>query len=101
MKFNITRLIDIQKLTKVLDNGLRKLDFANNFESQVAEDIVISATSEASIRNELNFIPKKYIIVSQSGNGLVTKSSTEWTSEYLYLYNNGASEVTITVIFFK
>jgi hypothetical protein len=87
-------------LTRLLAVGLRDLSFTDNYVS-FEETIVIPATSEFRVRNSLNVEPSRYIIVSQEGNGLITKSTTEWTDDFLYLYNNGSVTVTITVIFFK
>lgn len=100
MKFRIEGLKTFKSLVKELALGLRRLDFSNNFES-FEVSVEISATSEASIRNQLNFIPTRYIIVSQTGNGLITKGTTEWDNNYLYLYNNGAVTVNATVIFLR
>ena len=100
MKFNLERIEDIINLTRQLAVGLRDLSFGDNFRNMKAE-ITIPATSEAQIRNTLNFIPGEYIIVSQTGNGVITKGTTEWSNDFLYLYNNGAIDVTITVRFFK
>lgn len=100
MRFGLEKLRDYRELIKELANGLLKLDLLNNFES-FETNVVISATSEKQIRNQLTFIPSRYIIVSQLGNGLITKSSTEWTKNYLYLYNNGAVEVTAKIIFMR
>ena len=100
MKFNLERIKDIVNLTRQLSVGLRDLSFTDNF-SSFKETIVIPATSEYRIRNSLNLAPTEYIITSQEGNGLITKGTTEWTDNFLYLYNNGAVPVTITVIFFK
>ena len=63
--------------------------------------VTISATSELEIRNELTFEPTRYIILSQTGNGLITKGTSTWTSNNIYLYNNGAESVTLTVFFMK
>lgn len=100
MKINLERLEDIKNLTKQLAVILRNLDLLNNFGSYEAE-LVIPATTEGRIRHDLNVIPTRYIIVSQEGNGLVTKGTTEWTDKYAYFYNNGASEVTIKVNILK
>lgn len=100
MKFRIEGLKSFASLIKELALGLRRLDFINNFES-FEVSVEISATSEAQVRNQLKFIPSRYIIVSQTGNGLVTKSTTEWDLNYLYLYNHGASTVNVTVIFLR
>lgn len=104
MKFRLEGLKDLAQLVKELANGLRNLDFSNNFngfQTTVSNDPTVS--QDIKIRNELTFIPTKYIILSQEGNALITKHATnEWTSDYLYLYNNDASNaVTITVLFLK
>jgi len=100
MKINLERIKDVVNLTRQLAVGLRDLTFGDNFNS-AEHEVTITATSEYRIRNSLNFIPTRYIIVNQTGNGLVTKGTTEWTSDYIYLYNNGGVSVTITVIFLK
>ena len=100
MKFNLERIEDIINLTRQLAVGLRDLTFGDNFKSfEITSDI--AATTELKIRNQLSFVPTKYIIVSQTGAGQVTKGTSTWDENHLYLYNNGASSVTITVIFFK
>ena len=100
MKFRLEQLRDIKGLIRDLSNGLRNLSFGDNFQSfeQVVE---IAATTELSIRNQLTSIPKKYIIVDQTGNGLITRGTTEWSTDYLYLYNNGAVTVTATIVFME
>lgn len=101
MKFRISQVSDLPTLIRELANGLRKLTFTDNFNGFKATDIVIPATSEKEVRNTLKFIPNTYIILSQSGNGLVTKGTTAWDSNYLYLYNNGSVSVTITILFME
>lgn len=99
MKFSIENIRKIEYLVRELATGLIKMDLNENFES-FEETITIPATSDYTVRNKLSFIPSKYIIVSQEGNGLVTKkSNTDWTSDFLYLTNNGSVDVTITIIF--
>jgi len=100
MKFNLERIEDIINLTRQLAVGLRDLSFSDNFKS-FEESVTIPSSSEARIRNTLNFIPSKYIIVSQEGDGVITKGTTTWDSDHLYLYNNGSVSITITVIFFR
>lgn len=100
-KFSIERLREIGTLVKELAIGLRDLNFTDNFTS-FSKTVTISATSESQIRNELTTIPSKYIITDQTGNGLVTRSSsTEWNNNYLYMYNHGSNEVTLTIEFLK
>jgi hypothetical protein len=100
VKFRIEGLNSLKSLVKELALGLRNLTFGDNFNGFVKE-VTISATSEAAIRNELQYIPNYFIILSQSGNGLLTKGSTDWSSDYLYIYNNGAVSVTATILFTK
>ena len=99
MKFNIERLFDIRDLVKELSIGLLRLNFDDNFES-FEQTVEITAGSTAEIRNRLQFIPSKYIITSQTGNGVVTKTGT-WTLDKLFLINNGAVTVNINVTFLK
>lgn len=93
MKFNIENLKEIGRLTKELAAGLRKLTLPNNFQG-FEVNVTIPATSEQSVRNSLNFVPTRYIILSQTGNGLITKSSTTaWNLNKLYFYNHGSATV--------
>ena len=100
MKFNIERIEDIINLARQLAVGLRDLTFDDNFKS-FKTTVEISATSEAKIRNQLNFIPTEYIITSQEGAGQVTKGTTTWDSNYLSFKNNGTVEATVKIIVFK
>lgn len=99
MKFNIERLQKISQLTRNLAVGLRNITFGDNFNS-FETTVTIGAGLETRIRNPLTLQPTRYIIVSQKGNGLITKSGT-WSNEHVYLTNNGAVEVTATIIFFE
>ena len=101
MKFRIQTLKDLTAVIKELSIGLRDLSFSDNFTS-FEKTVVIPATSESRIINELTVRPTKVIITGQKGNGLVTKSpTTEWTDTQLYMYNNGAEEVTVDLLFIK
>lgn len=100
MKFNIDRVRDVAKLVKELAVGLIDLSFADNFVSFEAT-MVIAATTEEKVRNQLSFIPTRYLVVSQEGGGLITKGTTAWSNDFLYLYNNGASTATIKIVFLR
>lgn len=100
MKFNLTSAKDLTDLAKKLAHGLVRLRFEDNMESQKEVALVIPASSTLTIRNKLTFIPSQYIITSQEGNGLITKTGV-WTNKFLYLNNNGLVDVTITVIFMR
>lgn len=100
MKFNLTSAKDLIDLAKKLTVGLSKLSIEDNMEVFKLVDLEIEAGDTVTIRNKLTFVPSQYIITSQTGNGLVTKTGT-WDSNFLYLINNGSNDVTITVIFMR
>jgi len=84
---------------KSLFAGLLKLSFKDNFQSFTVEELTIPAGTEVSITNQLGTIPTARLIVRQTGDGLVTDGV--WDLQTVRLFNNGAVDVTITVIFFK
>jgi len=100
MKFNLASIKDLVDLVNKLSIGLRQLTFEDNMDSFSVQDLEITSGDIATIRNKLTFIPNKYIITSQIGYGVVTKTGT-WTKDLLYLQNNGPDPVTITVIFMR
>tara|TARA_B100000902_G_scaffold382728_1_gene420745 strand:- start:375 stop:695 length:321 start_codon:yes stop_codon:yes gene_type:complete len=106
MKFNLTSAKDLIDLAKKLTVGLRKLSIEDNMEVFKVKDLEITAGSTVTIRNKLTFVPSQYIITSQKGNALVTKTGT-WTNKFLYLKNNiphtevSGNDVIITVIFMR
>jgi hypothetical protein len=96
---------DLWTWMRDLSVGLIKINFAENFESFRVENLVIKSGTEVAIANQLqskanNSIPTSRIIVRQTGNGLVTDGQA-WTTNLVYLFNNGPDDVTVTVIFFK
>ena len=100
MKFNLVSAKTVTDLVKQLKLGLRKLSFEDNLEGFTVKDLKIKANDDVTIQNKLTFVPKQYIITSQVGNGLVTKTGS-WTQSQLYLKNNGNEEVTITIFFMR
>lgn len=100
MKFSLENLGGLKQVIRELSSGLTKLTFQDNFEGFDAEDIVITSGSEAKIRNELKFIPTRYIITMQEGNGLLAKSGV-WTKDHLYMTNHGPDTVTATIRFLR
>lgn len=100
MKFNIENLQDIFKLTKELAIGLKRLNLLDNFTGGEIE-IQIDASSEKKVRNSLTFVPTRYIIVDQTGNGLITRGTTPWSSNFLYFQNHGANSVTAKIFLMR
>lgn len=91
--------VDLYSWMSSLFSGLLKLSFKDNFETFTSADVTIPAGQEVSITNQLGFIPSGRLIVRQTGDGVVTDG--EWDLQTIRLLNNGAVDVTITVIFFK
>ena len=84
---------------KNLTTGLNgRLNFDENFNSFLAEDIEITTGATAIIPNELDVIPTERYIVKQIGDGANTDG--EWNLVSLKLVNNGLVTVTISVRFF-
>lgn len=83
-----------------LKSGINgKLNFDENFQSFLAENVVIGAGATALISNALNVVPNERYIVRQTGNGVITDGV--WDINTLRLVNNGAVSVTISVRFFN
>jgi hypothetical protein len=101
MKFSLETSLDIKELIKELSHGLYKLSLEENMEAFKVEDLKIGANSEVQVKNKLKFTPKQYIITSQQGGGLITKSDKDWKTGYLSLTNSGSTEATITIIFMR
>lgn len=91
---------DLSSNFRELSNGLKKLDFLNNFESFIVT-VEIPAGQEVAIENKLrDSIPTKRFIV-RSNSYQITDGVSEWSKQYIYLQNAGASTATATVLFLK
>lgn len=104
MKFNLSISQNLKDLITKLNMGLGKITFEDNMESFKVENIEITSLETVSIRNELTFIPTKYIIVSQEGHGVVTRSKlngVDWNINNVFLINHGPDTATVTVIFMR
>lgn len=82
-----------------LNFALERLSFFSNFRSEYLEDIEIPASSTARFSHGLGEIPKSRLILRQTGGGLITDG--DFTTNYIELVNNGASEATISVVLFR
>lgn len=79
---------------------LTRLNFADNFESYIAQDVSLAASSETQIVYKLPSQKKAkyFIVLDQTGNGVLARGSTDWTSNYAYIHNYGATTVTATIL---
>lgn len=94
MKFSYN--VDLRELSF----GLTRLSFRDNFESSMIDDIVIPAGQERQISYKLvdGKVGRYFINLGQVGNGLVTKGATPWTANLISLVNNGAEQVTLSIV---
>lgn len=98
--------VDLWSWLKDLANGILKINFRDNFQSFIVEDITIPAGTEVSIANQFaksypGNIPSGRIIIRQRLNdGLVIDGDTKWTENHVYLKNPSASDVIVSVLFF-
>lgn len=97
MKFSLGRVTALDKLVKELENGLRKLDFLNNFQS-FEVIATFGPNEEIQITNRLQDIPKYYIIGRRDSPGDIVDGDQPWTQEAVYLKNTSANTITATII---
>jgi hypothetical protein len=91
----------MKTLTRNLAILLRGLTFKDNFRSFTYSG-TLSANGETKIRNQLTQIPNRYIIGFQTGNALITASTTEWTSDWIYMQNhNATNDAVVNIIFWR
>jgi hypothetical protein len=99
MKFRLEGLKDIKRIVKELSVGLRNLTFADNFTS-FEVDVTIGNGSTIIVRNQLDVIPTRYLIVSNDGDGTISKGSP-WDLNYISFKNNGSIEADVKIIITK
>lgn len=90
MKFSLENIGNIRQLINHLSSGLKRLNFTDNFEGTEIS-ITIASGAEVQVRNPLNYIPTRYIVLEQTGNSTISKSNT-WTTDFIYFTNFGAAE---------
>ena len=99
MRFRGTVLNTLPGLVKELGVLFKDLSLEDNFSSYKIEDLALPANTETKIRNGLDHLLTKYLIVKQTGNALITAGDTVWTNDFLYLKNHDASNsATISTI---
>jgi hypothetical protein len=95
---DLDKVIERLNLTiEYLNYIMKSLSFSANFNGYVAT-ATIPATSSVKIQHFLGVKPKYRLILNQTGNGVITDIPSEWTDKVISLYNNGASEVTVTLL---
>jgi hypothetical protein len=98
--------VDLWSWLKDLSNGLFKIDFQENFQAFIVQNVSIPAGMEVSIANQFRtaypgIVPSGRIITRQKGNANIIDGNTPWTSTHLYLLNPSANDAVVSVLFFK
>lgn len=83
MIVNLKGADNIDKLTKILEVAFSTLTFEDNMEGFVA-NVTLQPNKNTDIANKLTFVPSKYIIINQTGKGLIQKGGS-WNKESLSL----------------
>ena len=122
MIVNLKAADNLEKLSKILETAFSTLSFEDNMEAFVAK-VSLQPNKPTSIGNKLTFVPSKFIIVDQTGRGLIQRggswsrdsvslkiSPVEYTLEKEFDSNGNlidvklepvAESVTATVVFMK
>ncbi len=98
--------VDLWGWIKDLSISILKLDFYQNFQTFTLRDLMIPPNSQIAISNAFKrsypgTIPSARIIIRQQGNAVITDGNLPWDENHVYLFNNSANTVVISVIFFR
>lgn len=115
MKFSLDNIVNIKDLVSELSAGLIKLTLEENIEGFLVKDIKFRRKEKIVVKNQADFIPSKFIILDQVGNGVISRqysparvgeseiypTPTEWTSSQIFLVNTGKEPVIATIYFMR
>ena len=98
--------VDLWSWLKELTTGLLKINFQENFQAFIVNNVRIPVGKEVAVSNGFRTaypgqIPSGRIIIRQQGNANIIDGTKEWTSTQLYLLNPSANDAIISVLFFK
>jgi len=97
--------VDLWSWLKELSLGLLKINFKDNFQAFIVQNVSIPAGVEVSIANQFRtaypgMIPSGRIITRQQGNANIIDGVTPWTANQVYLLNPSANDAVVSVLFF-
>lgn len=97
--------VDLWSWLKELSLGLLKINFKDNFQAFIVQNVSIPAGTEVSIANQFRtaypgMIPSGRIIIRQQGDANIIDGTTAWTSNQVYLLNPSANDAVVSVLFF-
>ena len=88
---------ELNKLINAFNFLTKSLSLEKNFNGYITT-VTIPATSEVAIQHFLGLKPKYRLVLKQEGNGIITDVPSGWNDKIITLYNNGAVEVTATIL---
>lgn len=103
----VTKYIEVDLWTwlKEVAVGVLKINFKDNFQAFIVENISIPAGIEVAIPNGFKtrypgIIPSGRIITRQQGNANIIDGTTPWSADLVYLLNPSPNDAIVSVIFF-
>lgn len=98
--------VDLWTWLKSITTAFTKLNFEENFQSFLAENIEIPAGREVAIPNGFKnrypgLVPSGRIISRQKGDANIIDGDSAWNENLVFLKNPSANNATVSVIFFK
>lgn len=94
-KFNLRELTPYLRR---LQSQVGKLRLGENFQPSFQETVTIPAGESLLIKNRLQVVPAKRLIVRQSSY-FISDGDT-WSEDYVSLKNDDSSDAIVTVIFY-
>lgn len=95
--------IDLWTWAREVTSAFGRINFTDNFQAFIVNNLSIPNGKEVSIPNQLPLgqIPTGRIITRQTGNANIIDGDSPWTQNFLYLKNPSANDAVISVLFFQ
>lgn len=97
--------VDLWTWLKELSVAFLKINFRDNFQAFIVENVAIPAGQEVGIPNGLKnrypgVIPSGRIITKQQGDANIIDGLTPWNQDLVFLRNPSRNDATVNVLFF-
>jgi hypothetical protein len=98
--------VDLWMWIKELSINLSKINFQQNFQAFIVENVLIKAGTQVPITNQFQssypgVIPNGRIIIRQTGDANIIDGTTPWNATQLYMMNPSANDATVSILFFR
>ena len=92
--------VDIAASFRDLLKGLSLLNFTDNFDGFIIDDLVLPTDVIVSIKNKLDVVPKYRVILKANGTLDYSILDGNWTRDSLEFKNTG-TDVTVSILFVR